>query len=418
MKTHQLIAHFFFCILHKNFVNACILWFTDFHLDPYYGTPNALTSLGGDCTKPNTEIIPGCDSSFTLITSSLYHANTTCPFPDFIVVTGDLVRHGKLTNTTGRMAQQIVADTLSEYFPDVKVLWCIGNNDVEPDYFLEITSIVPYPSDKSFQPDLVEIAENVRMKENLGNDADESFKHGGYYSIELNGILLIVLNTIIYHPYAKNSEADPFGQFEWLAGQASIARNRNLRIWILAHIPPGQDYFKSEHSNWQFSYLTQYLQMMDMIGDLIDLQLYGHTHNNMFYTFDTTMKTGPMLVNGAISPGFKNNPMYRLLEQESGALKSMQTYFFNLTTGSWGLLYEEGKMFGLTEYSNMEYRRFAEGLLKGSISWDQFQPVWGGGSYWLLTDKLKADLPCVMLFIIPEEFKKCMNQSRSDMIFF
>ena len=41
-------------------------------------------------------------------------------------------------STTGRMAQQIVADTLSEYFPDVKVLWCIGNNDVEPDYFLEV----------------------------------------------------------------------------------------------------------------------------------------------------------------------------------------------------------------------------------------------------------------------------------------
>ena len=71
------------------------LWFSDLHYDPFYGRDGAWLSRGAGCKfgdAPSDGQVE-CDAPLALINSALRAAKSLPP-PDFILVTGDLSRHG------------------------------------------------------------------------------------------------------------------------------------------------------------------------------------------------------------------------------------------------------------------------------------------------------------------------------------
>ncbi|KNC78870.1 hypothetical protein SARC_08717 [Sphaeroforma arctica JP610] len=188
----------------------------------------------------------------------------------------------------------------------------------------------------------------------------KTFKKGGYYVREVphqvtgSRLHLVVLNTVMYSTKlrpAVQSVKDPYGQLEWMDSVLQGIRESGGTAWIIGHIPPGKDTFArkpqwvdryvhkylhivSEYRYGGFCYVHKFMRIVSEYKDLITAQLFGHTHSDEFRAFPERdynthesasgphnrhhMPKGPpkvpILIGGAVSPLFGNNPSYRVVE--------------------------------------------------------------------------------------------------------
>lgn len=166
--------------------SSSFLWLSDVHLDLRYGTSKAFHASyypDASCNTTSAAIMGyyGCDAPLSLVQSALDHAakllseDDSGNYPEFVIVTGDIVRHGidqifsagdfnegseSRANTTTPSSSLIEAvvnapwytDAMSEAgnvvrtfatmlrstFPNSVIIVCVGNNDVVPDYYLRL----------------------------------------------------------------------------------------------------------------------------------------------------------------------------------------------------------------------------------------------------------------------------------------
>ena len=144
------------------------LWLSDLHYDPYFGKPGALSAedvagrgggrcdwegpdggedgdWDGDSDAPPPLGRTGCDAPLTLVEAAVASAREVLGSgsgPDFVLLTGDLVRHGADLLAPGaadrirlvRHIMEALSVTLRDAFPGVPVLFALGNNDSGIDY--------------------------------------------------------------------------------------------------------------------------------------------------------------------------------------------------------------------------------------------------------------------------------------------
>ena len=250
------------------------LWLSDINFDPYYSTSQAYTTryyAKANCNADDASLVSnyGCGSSRTLVKSALeYAAKVTSDRPPaFVIITGDSIRHGvdKLfaegdfhegsesrgNNTAGaNLEVQDAADSpyhllamkeagsilndvvvmVQEAFPDTEIIYSIGNNDVVPDYYLQLQNensplgsadlIVEeagmlgiiynalIDGDLNNSTTLAEEEgpkqqERTAKKAILTADDEWTFLRGGYYSRNLHDgkLTVLSLNTILYSSY-------------------------------------------------------------------------------------------------------------------------------------------------------------------------------------------------------------------------
>ena len=172
--------------------SSSFLWLSDVHLDLRYGTSKAFQAsyyTDANCNNTTSAAIMGkygCDAPLSLVQSALDHAAkiTNGEGPAFVIVTGDIVRHGvdqifslgdfnegsesRANQTTAAAAAsssssssslieaavnapwytdamseagdvvQTFATMLRSTFPNTDIIVCVGNNDVVPDYYLKL----------------------------------------------------------------------------------------------------------------------------------------------------------------------------------------------------------------------------------------------------------------------------------------
>ena len=75
------------------------LWFSDLHLDLFYGSSQAMNWHEAGCNVESAlDDYPfgkvKCDSPTSLVNASISKARQVLPDPNFILLTGDLCRHG------------------------------------------------------------------------------------------------------------------------------------------------------------------------------------------------------------------------------------------------------------------------------------------------------------------------------------
>eukprot|EP00977_Amphora_coffeiformis_P003156 scaffold586_cov155-Amphora_coffeaeformis.AAC.17 len=319
------------------------LWLSDIHLDPYYGTENAAGHA--NCRNLSSPVYGqlGCDAPERLIRHVLEHAAAILPTPDFVVLTGDLCRHGteNLKNPV-RETQAIVHNITdlirSAWGKNISIVPSLGNNDVTPDYFLDIQ----HPT---------EILEMVTqgLEDVLETETEWStFRLGGYLARNVaDHMTVLSLNTLLYataHSPDQSHVSDPLDQFAWLQKQLAVAQTANRKVYIAGHIPPALGSYR--HSQlWHESYARRYYTILDEYDGVIAGQFFGHLHSDEFrlirFTDETLdgnssnrRSTDPwsLWMVPSITPIYGSNPSFRVVSYDSvsGNLLDYHTYYLNL----------------------------------------------------------------------------------------
>ena len=312
------------------------LWFSDIHYDPYYSTPQAFRESYDDaaCNDPSIPSIGkhGCDSSRTLVRATLEEAVRVVggvPFaPTFVIVSGDSIRHGmdmfcgkdvegsnEIRCAEGMEAAGKILRELSSMvegsFPDAEVIFSVGNNDVVPDYYLELEG----ENDSSLTVETAgmlgvlfqaltatsDTQHNGTSSRTLLTPGDQStFLRGGYYSRSLHDghLVILSLNTVLYsgsfQPEPMHVD-DPAGQFRWMKQVLKESQQKGAQVIIVGHIPPTVGSFQ-HNQLWKDSYIKTYFDVVHEFDGVIVGQLFGHLHSD---EFRVGMENSPGTSNGA-----------------------------------------------------------------------------------------------------------------------
>mmetsp|Transcript_11244 Transcript_11244/g.16523 ORF Transcript_11244/g.16523 Transcript_11244/m.16523 type:complete len:464 (+) Transcript_11244:206-1597(+) len=300
------------------------IWLSDIHYDPYYGQAPAV----GHC---NATMSPKygqreCDSPKALVQSALSQMAKAISPADFILITGDFFRHesDKLVDSVNQMTTVLanLSNIIRFVFPEnMSIIPCIGNNDVTPDYYLDIANASETLNTltQAFLPFLRE-------------EEIPTFSRGGYLARNVTDRLTILsLNTIVYssnhNPESQSTIKDPFDQFEWLQSQLEIARSSERAVYISGHISPSIGSYRLKQL-WRESYLRKYYLIVNKYEDIIAGQLFGHIHSDEFRL--TSSKT-PLLLAPSLTPIFGNNPSFRrVYYTAAGEIFDYDTYYLDV----------------------------------------------------------------------------------------
>jgi sphingomyelin phosphodiesterase acid-like 3 len=318
------------------------LWLSDFHLDPYYGTSNAAsTSWNSICTKNSTiDLYPfghvGCDAPSKLVKDMLQHiAASKGTEIDFVLVTGDFSRHATDHLDNGIAETTAIISTISEAlkhaFPSIPIVPSIGNNDVFPDYFVDLE--IPGTENPILNISKEGFKTLFESEESL-----QAFSQGGYHARNVTDSLTILsLNTVIYslnHFPDQTYLDDPMGQLSWLEAQLNFASRTGRSVYILGHIPPTIGSFR--HSQfWHDKYMDRYFSILqNYLDTVVKGHLFGHLHSDEFRLLQpfSSSSAVPLYIASSVTPVYGSNPSYRLVHYDprTSNLLDYQTFYLNL----------------------------------------------------------------------------------------
>jgi sphingomyelin phosphodiesterase acid-like 3 len=317
-------------------------WLSDIHYDPFYGSSQAFGN--NDTCKSNTQVpFYGCDSPWQLIENAISALADQSPL--FVLVTGDFARHGmdQLPNSSMYMADILSKVTLElqrKLEPETTILPLLGNNDVIPDYYIDI-------ADKKHMKIFSDTFLNLSV---ISNDEAEQLSNGGYYGRTMGNFRILCLNTVIYsiahQPKLPNYNNDPFDQFTWM----EIELQQHDNIYLIGHIPPTiSSYFFEDM--WEERYRKIYESLTEKYSSKIRMQLFGHFHSNEFrmHGKNLTLFLGP-----SITPVYNNNPAFQIVhfDASDGALVDIETFIYNLSdsvSDNWTKLSSFRQHYGLED---------------------------------------------------------------------
>ena len=387
------------------------LWFSDLHYDPFYGRDGAWLSRGAGCAfddAPSDGQVE-CDAPLALINSALRAAKSLPP-PDFILVTGDLSRHG--TDQLDQPEETLVdvfnavAQAFKSAFPRSSLVFCLGNNDAIADYYLDVDD-----------PKIFRLAMNTNMRHILAKSEVETFRRGGFYSRPMrNNVKIIALNTVIYsvNHQPRYSGDDPLGQFAWLETKLSRTRQEGGRVMIVGHIPPTIGSFRRAQF-WQNRYLNQYLDLIEEYSDIVSCQLFGHLHSDEFRLLPS-QNTSPIFLGSSITPIFGGNPSFRLVyyDDTRGDVENYDSLYLDLSrsgsNATWKKLYSFREAYGVTNMSTAVMRSVANSIAQSGDELDTFISNQRLGAPQPPCDKKCAhDWTCVLTSVTVQEYNACAH---------
>jgi sphingomyelin phosphodiesterase acid-like 3 len=294
----------------------------------------------------------GADTNWPLLRSALQQMKETLPHPAFLLLPGDFLAHhfraqfdaaardhsdsayrGFVVKT-----MRFLADEIVHTFPNTPVLPVLGNNDAEC-------------GDFRLQPNGPFLADTLPILRGLvgGNGKpgfDQSWTSYGNYSAILPGtpgVSIVFLNTVVFSRNYRNScgsrgGPDPGRQtLAWLAASLAAARQAHERVWLVYHIPPGVDGYRTWRQGtcpdtivpmWDDAYARPFFALLRRYSDTVIVNFAGHTHMDDFRLIgDDKGDYSFALIMPALSPIFGQNPAFRTVALDaSGGIVDQTTY--------------------------------------------------------------------------------------------
>ena len=105
-------------------------------------------------------------------------------------------------------------------------------------------------------------------------------------------------------------------EFSWLSDQLQKAKQKNKKVWIITHIPPGDNTYNTLSENkydgqWKDSYTKRLIDLMRIYAPIITAGFGGHTHVDDFRILQDEKapedSLGVFRIGPSVSPIFKNN---------------------------------------------------------------------------------------------------------------
>jgi len=262
----------------------------------------------------------GCDSPEILTSASLEAAAADIPDPDLVIVLGDLVWHESVGRASTQDIFHHVSEVIANAFPS-RPRACtvpLGNNDVYPGYHVNNSNRWEY----AWQ------AAVARKYCGIDSETADHFARHGYYSfrLESHSVLILVLNTNLYHPgncpdgvATPSCGEDPLGQFAWIGAQMGAAEEQGFKVQIHGHIPPALDPYRRTAA-WVPAYISRYWGLVERHAGVLSGHFFGHWHraevrlapnlNASGAARPRSLQAPALQVLGAISPIYSSNPVF------------------------------------------------------------------------------------------------------------
>ncbi|CAB4396477.1 unnamed protein product [Rhizophagus irregularis] len=271
------------------------LHITDIHFDHLY-LPNSDPSKfchnyakksknnkSGKFGTPQSE----CDSSYALINSTFFFLKENFQDVDFIIYTGDTLRHERdskipLTEDYVKWSHKTIINYIMETFDidKIKFIPTLGNNDEWDHNQLE-------DGPNTLFSNLTQIWAPLKL--NLTSD----FLKGGYFRQDINSKLSVFsLNSMYFYDSNDqikdcNHKNSPGAiQLKWIENQLKSARKERRKVFIAQHIPPLDS--EGEPTFYHACY-NKYVELLGKFSDVISGHFTGHTNLDTL-TFVTVSK--------------------------------------------------------------------------------------------------------------------------------
>lgn len=258
-------------------------------------------SLGGNCDLPEHTF----DQFISFVKTQIK--------PDYVFWLGDNENHevDMITKDTNIQTTKILSQKLSQLLPTSKLFLAIGNHENNPVDNMDFNNII---ANQWFFNNLTSDYTPLLTKDELAQ-----IKSKGYYStyvkernLRIISLFSAPMDSINFYLLVRTYDAD--GQFSWLWNQLKTAEQNNESVFIIIHIPIGNDY---SIALWDelFNAVTERYQ------NNIKAVFSAHTHNDHLifhrsrYDNQTVVKTqyvGPSLTT------FSNlNPSFRVFKVDA-----------------------------------------------------------------------------------------------------
>jgi len=334
----------------------------------------------------------GQDTSFALFEASLRAIHSKAAGASFVAVSGDLIAHefpckyslvfahaapGKYRDFVGKTID-FVAGELRRALPGVPVYLALGNNDSDcEDYRVDARGEFLERTATTATRDLTPAEQKSAMA---------SFADGGYYSatlpVPLQKTRLLVLDDVFLsnHYTSCGGKADPSAgeaQLNWLEQQLAEARQKQEKIWVMGHIPPGVNPHPvtkllkvcgGKHAE-MFLASERLAKVLADNSDVIQLALFGHTHMDELMLLKPegdarspgNSKGVAVKLIPSISPIHGNSPsfMTALVDPKTATMVDYRVFAAADVTGAgaWAEEYDFAKSYNKPEFSPTSLER-------------------------------------------------------------
>ncbi|KAK7087201.1 sphingomyelin phosphodiesterase-like [Littorina saxatilis] len=313
-----------------------VLHLTDIHLDVEY-RPGADADCGEPlcCRAYDLDPAPtrssqagrwgdyrNCDMPADTLELLFQHLSAIQDQFDYVIFTGDIAAHDVWNQTRSDQLTNLLRLTklFRTYLPDKPVFPCPGNHE-------------GVPCD-SFPPDTVK-GQSMEWLYSayleawgywLPSSVAQTIMRGGFYTFSpFPGFRIISLNA----NYGASSNwwlllngTDPQGQLQWLADVLQESEDKEEKVHILSHFPPG-------HQLKAFAW--NYYRLINRYESTVVGQFHGHTHKDEYEVFydlhNTSRALGVSYVGGSVTLYSYTNPGYRIYTIDG-----------NYTDSSWEIL--------------------------------------------------------------------------------
>ncbi len=362
-----------------------VLMLSDIHLDPFHdpakfaqlrSTPaSGWAAILSAPASPNqaaafarlqaTCHARGMDTPPVLLASSLHGEEAKQPDPLFVTVSGDLLAHqfdcrfralapnagaAELSSFAARTVA-FIAWQLRAAFPHSPIYFALGNNDSGcHDYREDPGSAFLQAAARSFAATALSAANRSAILQTYSGMGDVNLA----LPAPMQSTRLIILQDIFQsrsyqgcHSSAGAEAAEE--QIHWLRAQLQAARAAHQPVWIMAHIPPGIDVYRTlakapnvcaGQDPEEFLRSEDLARTIAAFPDVIRLALFGHTHMDEFRVFRGYGGSGPSAaVAGklvpSISPVDGNHPAFTVaqVDPNTSLLTDYTVYVASNLTG-------------------------------------------------------------------------------------
>lgn len=293
---------------------------------------------------------------------------------DYIIWTGDNVAHDgwKVSGNEVLEVNAEITEKLRTSLPDTKLIPVIGNHDSSP-----LNSFPPPQVEqlgfgsKWLYNGLADI-----WKSMLPESALRTFRHGGYYSLQLYpDFRIIVLNTNVAYRFnlwvILTAKEDPFGQLAWLASELSSVKSQGQKCHIIGHVSPTDPDLLD-------SWSLEYAAIVRGYADTVKAQFFSHTHmdeaqlylNDRHVPFLMSYLSPSLTPWTDVNPGFKeytidgsgSSPTWEVIESKRWAIDVAKARVTSEMTPKWKLMYAASYEYGLTSLSPASWMKMIENM--------------------------------------------------------
>lgn len=297
----------------------------------------------------------GCDPPEKLVRLMLSKMAELDPDVEIILVSGDLVSHGYSAELgqpdhyelLKKVIRMLMIDVLLQHFPDKIILPALGNNDIKYHYVAPQKNVSApdyYPF--LYNVTFLDIPANAKIKDK-GDIYAPFIKWGSFRYDHSANLSVISFNSLYYNDRTpSNDTLIKWELMDWLSHQLDAAEPGRKFI-IFFHIYPGVYFIGYTRFFWESQATIIFNKIIQRNHDKIVLITGAHSHfPDMKVYFETEFSLSQLqltdvkpedhipryaiLITPSISPVFKNNPGFTLLEIGERAPTNITWHFLEL----------------------------------------------------------------------------------------